>query len=198
MRCRTPLGPRARMIDLILVDVDGVMTDGGISFIDADREAKTFDVKDGVGLWIARRAGLHTGVISGRSGGAVTRRVEELHMDEVHLKVRDKLATYERILRRRRLRDAQVCYIGDDVVDLPILGRAGLPVAVADAHPEVVRCARFVTHAPGGRGAIREVIDAILKAQGRWGEVLGWFEAGAPGARGAARTVRPRDGGAPR
>lgn len=180
MRCRTPLRPRARRIALVLLDVDGVMTDGGISFIDADREGKTYDSKDGVGLWIARRAGLHTGVISGRAGAAILRRAEELRMDEIHLRVKDKLETYLRILKRRRLRHEQVCYVGDDLVDLPILSLAGMPVTVSDAHPEVLRRVPFVTRAPGGRGAIREVIDAILKAQGKWSTVLGWF---APDAR---------------
>jgi 3-deoxy-D-manno-octulosonate 8-phosphate phosphatase (KDO 8-P phosphatase) len=183
MRCRTPLTPRARQVALILMDVDGVMTDGGIVLIDADREAKAYDAKDGVGLWIARRAGLCTGVISGRASKSVERRAAELEMDEVHLRVRDKLDAYDRILRRRRLRDSQVCYIGDDLVDLPILARVGVPVAVADAHPEVVRRARFVTRAAGGRGAIREVIDAILRAQGRWQTVLGWFAPRAPRRR---------------
>src|SRR5712691_3488260 len=149
MRCRSPLRPRARLIDLILLDVDGVMTDGGIFFLDADREGKRYDAKDGVGLWLAHRIGLHTGVISGRSGAAILRRARELRMDEIHLKVEDKLATYQRILRRRRLRDAQVCYVGDDLVDLPILERAGMSVAVADAHAEVTRRARFITQAPG-------------------------------------------------
>ncbi len=193
MRCRTPLAPRARRIALVLMDVDGVLTDGGISLIDADREMKTYDVKDGVGLWIARRAGLLTGVISGRASASVRRRAAELRLDEIHLKVRDKLEAYLRILRRRRLADAEVCYVGDDLVDLPILWRAGMPVAVADAHPEVRRLAGFVTRAPGGRGAVREVIDSILKAQGRWREVLGWFGpdgAAAPGARPAAGRVR--------
>ncbi len=176
MRCRTPLRPRARPITFILMDVDGVMTEGGITYFDQGAEAKTFDAKDGVGLWIARRVGLRTGVISGRSGGAVRRRVMELKMDEAHFESRDKLSVYREIRRRRRLSDTQICYIGDDLVDLPVLARAGLPVAVANAHPEVLRRAPFVTRAPGGRGAIREVIDAILKAQGRWKTVMEWFE----------------------
>ncbi len=176
MRCRLPLAPRARRIALILMDVDGVLTDGGISFTEGNSESKTYDVKDGVGLWIARRAGLRTGVISGRSGAAVVRRAEELRMDEVHLRVADKLQAYRRILRRQKVSDAQVCYLGDDLTDLPVLERAGMPVAVADAHPEVIRRASFVTRAPGGRGAVREVVDTILKAQGRWKEVLGWFD----------------------
>src|SRR3989441_11801474 len=152
MRCRRPLVPRARSIALILMDVDGVLTDGGISFIEGSAEAKTYDARDGVGLSIARRIGLRTGVISGRSGAAVSRRAEELGMDEVHLRVRDKLTTYERILRRQKLADAQVCYIGDDLTALAVLGRVGMPVAVADARPEVLRRGLVLTRAGGGRG----------------------------------------------
>jgi 3-deoxy-D-manno-octulosonate 8-phosphate phosphatase (KDO 8-P phosphatase) len=174
------------------VDVDGVMTDGSISFIEGDSESKTYDARDGVGLWIARRVGLRTGLISGRGSAAVARRAAELRMHEVHLEVRDKLATYLRILRRCQLADHQVCYIGDDLVDLPVLARVGMPVAVADARPEVIRSARFVTRAPGGRGAIREVVDAILKAQGRWPEVMGWFDPAMAGRRSARRAVQGR------
>src|SRR3989442_5403313 len=154
MRCRRPLVPRARPIILILMDVDGVLTDGGISFIEGSAEAKTYDARDGVGLSIARRIGLRTGVISGRSSAAVSRRVEELGMHEVHLRVRDKLTAYERILRRQKLADAQVFYIGDDLTDLPVLGRVGMPVAVADARPEVLRRAPFLTRGAGGPGGV--------------------------------------------
>jgi len=192
MRCRSPLRPHARRIALILMDVDGVMTDGSISFIEGDSESKTYDARDGVGLWIARRVGLRTGLISGRGSAAVARRAAELRMHEVHLKVRDKLATYLRILRRCKLVDDQVCYIGDDLVDLPVLARVGMPVAVADARPEVIRRARFVTHAPGGCGAIREVIDAILKAQGRWEEIMGWFDPRVAGRHPARRSAQGR------
>src|SRR5215510_10055783 len=183
MKCRRPLAPRARRVALILMDVDGVLTDGGISFIEGDAEAKTYDVRDGVGLSIARRIGLRTGVISGRGGSSISRRAEELGMHEVHLRVSDKLTTYERIVRRQRLTDSQVCYLGDDLTDLPVLGRVGMPVAVADARPEVLRRALFVTRAAGGRGAVREVIDEILKAQGRWQEVLRWFDSSSRGPR---------------
>src|SRR2546427_5886976 len=139
MRCRRPLLASARPITLILMDVDGVLTDGGISFIEGSAEAKTYDARDGVGLSIARRIGLRTGVISGRSGAAVSRRAEELGMDEVHLRVRDKLTTYERILRRQKLADAQVCYIGDDLTDLAGLGRGGMPGGVGGARPPGLR-----------------------------------------------------------
>lgn len=177
MRCRVALQPRARRVSMVLMDVDGVLTDGGIWYSDSEREAKRYDVKDGVALWMARRLGLRTGLISGRAGTGALRRARELKMDEIHFRARDKLATYQGILRRRRLSDAQICYIGDDLIDLPILMRAGLPVAVADAHPDVLRRARFVTRAPGGHGAIREVVDAILSAQGHRDTILGWFDA---------------------
>ncbi len=191
MRCKTPLKFRARRVTMILMDVDGVMTDGRITLVGARHEAKSFDAKDGVALWVARRLGLRTGVISGRRSTAVLRRARELGMDEVHLKIRDKLAVYEAILRRRRLSDQQVCYIGDDLVDLPVLARAGMSVAVADAHTEVRRRARFVTGAPGGQGAVREVIDAILKAQGHWNTIMGWFDASpAVRRRGLRRAAR--------
>ena len=163
---------RARAVSLVLMDVDGVMTDGGILFIDSGSEGRIFDAKDGVGIWLLRRAGLPTGVISGRTSPAVRRRARELGMSEIHLKVRDKLAAYEEILGRRGLRDESVCFIGDDVVDLPVLRRAGLAVAPADAHPRVRREADIVTVAPGGKGAIREVADLILESQEGMDRVL--------------------------
>jgi 3-deoxy-D-manno-octulosonate 8-phosphate phosphatase (KDO 8-P phosphatase) len=169
---------RARRIALILMDVDGVLTDGRIRYADAGGEIKTFDARDGAGLVLARRAGLRTGLISGRGGPAVRRRAVELGMSEIHLRTKDKLAAYVGILEAGGLEDAQVCYVGDDLVDLPVLARAGLAVAVADAHPEVRRRVDFVTRAGGGRGAVREVVDTILRAQGRWDEVIGWFAVG--------------------
>ena len=192
MRCRRPFTPCARRICLLLMDVDGVLTDGRITFIEGAAEAKTYDVKDGIGLSIARRMGLRTGVLSGRGGAAVVRRAEELGLHEVHLRVRDKLQAYDRIVRRLKLSDAQVCYIGDDLTDLPVLGRVGMPVAVADARPEVLRRALFVTRDPGGCGAVREVVDAILKAQGKWNEVIEWYDPARSGAR-RARGVRPAE-----
>jgi 3-deoxy-D-manno-octulosonate 8-phosphate phosphatase (KDO 8-P phosphatase) len=118
-----PLGPRARNVAIILMDVDGVLTDGGLSFLEGTAESKTYDVKDGVGLWIARRAGLRTGIISGRSGASVVRRAEELGLDEIHLKVADKLQAYQRILKKQKLSDSEVCYMGDDLTDLQVLAR---------------------------------------------------------------------------
>ena len=162
----------ARSVRLVLMDVDGVMTDGSIYFVDGRSEGRVFDAKDGVGIWLLRRAGLQTGVISGRSSAAVRRRVKELEMEEVHLRIRDKQEVYLQILERRGLSDDSVCFIGDDVVDLGVLSRVGLSVAPSDAHPLVRKTAKFVTRAPGGKGAVREVADFILTAQGKLGGLL--------------------------
>jgi 3-deoxy-D-manno-octulosonate 8-phosphate phosphatase (KDO 8-P phosphatase) len=166
------LRAHARAVSMILMDVDGVMTDGGILFIDSGSEGRIFDAKDGVGIWLLRRAGFLTGVISGRTSPAVRRRARELGLDEVHLKVRNKLTVYEEILARRRLQDEEISFIGDDVVDLPLMRRAGFPVAPADAHPLVCREAKMITRAAGGRGAIRELADFILESQGKMGKAV--------------------------
>jgi len=170
----------AARVKLLLMDVDGVLTDGRISFIEGTAEAKTYDVKDGIGLSIARRMGLRTGVLSGRGGAAVVRRAEELGLHEVHLRVRDKLQAYDRIVRRLKLSDAQVCYIGDDLTDVVVMHRVGLAVATANARYEVKQEAHYVTHAVGGSGAVREVVELILKAQGCWEEILKKYEISSP------------------
>jgi len=173
MPANRPARSAARSVRLVLMDVDGVLTDGGILFIDGKSEGRVFDAKDGVGIWLLRRAGLMTGIISGRSSPAVRRRARELGMEEVHLRVGDKLKTYREILIRRGLSDEAVCFVGDDVVDLAVLAQVGLAVAPADAHPEVRRVAGYVTRASGGKGAVREVADLILGAQGKSGALLG-------------------------
>ena len=175
MRSRVAFRSRARRVRLILLDVDGVLTDGGLAFGSSGREGRTFHVRDGAGLAIARRLGFLTGFLSGREGADLRQRARELRVDEVHLGTRDKLSVYAAILARRRLTDDQVCYMGDDLVDLPVLARAGVAAAPADAHPDVLRSVPFVTRAAGGRGAVREVIDAIVRAQGKMATVLGWF-----------------------
>jgi 3-deoxy-D-manno-octulosonate 8-phosphate phosphatase (KDO 8-P phosphatase) len=158
---------RAKKIRMILMDVDGVLTDGRILFLGNQMETKSFDVKDGVALHLARRAGLLTGIITGRSSEAVRWRAQELAVDEVHHKTLDKLPVYRRILARHDLRDEEVCYVGDDWVDIPILRRAGLAVVPADADPEAARHAHHQTRRPGGRGAVRETVELILEAQGK-------------------------------
>ena len=176
MICRTPFRSRARRVTLVLMDVDGVLTDGRLGLGDHGREVRSWHVRDGSGIVFARRAGLRIGFLSGRGDAGVRRRARELGVDEVHLLARDKGAVYEEMRERLGLDHREVCYIGDDLVDLPVLRRVGVPVAVADAHPEVRSRVPFVTSAGGGAGAVREVIDALLQAQGRLREILASFE----------------------
>lgn len=161
-----------RGIRILVTDVDGVLTDGCIQFDGSGHELKTFHVHDGAGLVYWHRAGGLSGFLSGRQSRVVTERAEELGVHEVHLGHLDKRPVLEDILRRRGLREAQLAYMGDDLADLPALELAGLAVTVPDARPEVVERAHYVTAAPGGRGAVREVVELLLKARGRWDEVV--------------------------
>jgi len=163
---------RAKSIHLIVMDVDGVLTDGRILYSTEGVEIEAFHVRDGVGLRAAQRAGLVTALLTGRVSAAVARRAKELGISEIHQGVADKVGTYETLLRRYGLTDAAVAYIGDDVNDLPLLARAGLSAAPADAADEVKAQVAYVTARGGGRGAVREVIELILKAQGRWEQVI--------------------------
>src|SRR5262249_56849238 len=154
------------------MDVDGVLTDGRIrlqSLPDGSAlEMKVFSAYDGAGLKMARAVGLRTGLITGRDSPATTRRAQEVGMEFVFQDRAEKLAAYEEILHGSGLRDADVAYVGDDLPDLLVLTRVGLAIAVANAAPEVKRVAHYVTRRPGGGGAVREVVELLLKAQGKW------------------------------
>ena len=158
-------------IKLLLLDVDGVMTDGRIIYDNQGNELKAFDVKDGHGLKMLQRAGITVGIITGRSSDLVARRAAELGIDILYQKALNKLEPYLEILSEQGLADRQVAYVGDDIVDLPVLRRVGFGVTVADANPEVLPLVDYVTQRPGGRGAVREVCDLLLKAQGKWHEL---------------------------
>jgi len=163
---------RAKKIRVLLFDVDGVLTDGRVclqSFPDGSvAEMKIFNAHDGAGLSLAHRMGFKTGVITGRDSPAMSQRAREVGMDFVFQGQKIKLGAYEEAKRLAGVTDEQVAYVGDDLPDLPLLERVGLAVAVGDAVPEVKRAAHYVTRAPGGRGAAREVIELVLKAQGKW------------------------------
>ncbi|MEW6125767.1 MAG: HAD family hydrolase [Acidobacteriota bacterium] len=163
---------RAQKIKLLILDCDGVLTDGRIQMTASGDESKTFDVRDGHGLVMLHRAGLRSAIISGRKSIVVQRRAQELGIAHVHEMAWIKLEPYQQILNEENLSDDAVCYVGDDVVDIPLLRRAGLAVAVADAVEEVKAQAHYVTRATGGRGAVREVVELILKAQGKWDELM--------------------------
>ena len=167
---------RARQIRLLLLDCDGVLTDGGLHYtFDGKRVmegAKVFHIHDGQGLKLAREAGLKLGVISGRVSPALTARARDLQIDRLHQGIDDKLSVYEQIKTDEGLTDAQIAYVGDDLPDLPVMRLVGLAIAVADAVEEVRECAHLVTQKPGGRGAAREVVELLLKAQDKWRESL--------------------------
>jgi len=163
---------RARKIRLLILDCDGVLTDGQIIMLPGGDETKAFDVKDGHAMVMAQRAGLPIAIISGRKSSVVQARAKELGIAHLHQMAWVKTEPYEAILSQEGLSDADVCYVGDDVVDIPLLRRAGLSVAVADAVEEAKQYSHFVTTRAGGRGAVREIIELILKAQSKWEEAL--------------------------
>lgn len=159
---------QARAVRLLVMDVDGVLTDGRILLDHQGREWKQFHVHDGQGISLARRAGLPIAWISGRASAAVEHRAAELQVSWVYQQVADKVQVLQELLHRTGVAAPAVAYIGDDVGDIPVLRRVGLPIAVANALPEVRACALWVTQRAGGQGAVREVIDRILRAQGQW------------------------------
>jgi len=164
-------------VRLLLQDVDGVMTDGGIAFDNNGVESKRFHVRDGHGLKLLQRAGIEVGIITGRKSDIVLTRAAELGIARVYQGVKNKLEPYEQILQDTGFTDAQIVYVGDDLVDLPVLRRVGFAVAVADAVAELRPWVDYVTSAGGGNGAVREVCDLILKQGGRWEEVTArYFE----------------------
>ena len=162
---------RAKKIKLLIMDVDGVLTDGRIIYGDDGTEYKSFDVRDGHAIKLAKRAGLMTAIISGRSSKVVTRRGKELGIDLVYQDIHKKIEVYENILKETGLKDDEVAFMGDDLVDLPVLRRVGLAIAVEDALPEVKKEASYVTKTRGGRGAVREAIEFILVSKGLWEEI---------------------------
>jgi len=167
---------RARKIKLLLLDVDGVLTDGRFFFVPGAGgrlvETKGFHSRDGLGFRIAHRSGLKTGFITGRHSPVIEYRAKELGIHYLKQNAREKLEPYQEVLREARLEDEEVCYMGDDIVDLPLLTRVGLAVGVANSHEVLRRHVHYMTHEPGGRGAVREVIELILSAQGKWDAVL--------------------------
>ena len=162
----------AEAVRILMMDVDGVLTSGEIHFDAGGRETKIFHAHDGSGITYLHRQGIRTALISGRTSDVVALRAKELGIVEVHQGVREKIRAYESILERLKLRDEEVGYVGDDLLDLGCLRRAGFPVAVANAVAEAKEAAAYVTSRLGGSGAIREVAELILKAQGKWDEVV--------------------------
>jgi 3-deoxy-D-manno-octulosonate 8-phosphate phosphatase (KDO 8-P phosphatase) len=170
-RISPKLQHKAKKIKLLLLDVDGVLTDGSIFIDDRGYEIKRFDVRDGQGIALLQRAGIHVGFITGRSSNVLRHRARELAVKIVYQGVHDKAATYHRLKQKIRLADDQIAYVGDDIADLPILRKAGLSIAVQDAWRGIKSAVDYVTQARGGHGAIREVSELLLRAQNVWKEL---------------------------
>jgi len=170
------LKKRAAQIKVILMDVDGTMTDGSVTLLSqpdgSALEIKTFDAHDGQGLTLAHTAGLRTGCITGRESAALLRRAREMKIEFVYMKQAVKMPAYEEILLKAGVSDSAVAYVGDDLPDIPLLRRAGLAVAVGDAVPEVKKAAHYTTQAAAGHGALREAIELVLKSKGIWEELI--------------------------
>jgi 3-deoxy-D-manno-octulosonate 8-phosphate phosphatase (KDO 8-P phosphatase) len=163
---------KAKDVKLVILDVDGVMTDGRIVIDDNGLEQRHFDIKDGLGVVALQMTGVEVAIITSKKSGSVRHRAEELKIKRFHEGIRKKTEPYEQMLAEMGIGDAQVAYVGDDLVDLTLMKRVGLPIAVADAVDEVREAAAYVTRARGGRGAVREAAEMILKAQGKWDAIL--------------------------
>ena len=176
LRIPESLRRRARRIQVLLMDVDGTLTDGSVTLLSQPDgtalEIKTFDAHDGQGLTLAHTAGLRTGCITGRESSALVRRSQEMKMEFVYQKQATKIPAFQEILSRAGVPESAVAFVGDDLPDLPVMRRVGLAIAVGDAMLEVKLAAHYVTRATAGHGAIREAVELILKSKGIWDEMI--------------------------
>lgn len=163
----------AKNIKLLILDVDGVLTDGSIILDNEGNEFKMFHVRDGHGVKMLTRAGIRVAIITGRSSDVVLRRAKEIGVTDVYQGIFKKSVVYEELLKKYNLKDEEIAFMGDDIVDIELLRRAGLPAVPADADEETKGFAEFISTKEGGRGAVREFIDFILKSSGLWDSVSG-------------------------
>lgn len=175
MNLQKTLAEKIKKIKLLLLDVDGVLTDGSIILGNSNLELEFFNVQDGMGIKLARAGGLTIGIITGRTSNIVKKRADELNIEIMYQGQQDKLPAYEQIKNDFRLSDDQIAYIGDDLPDLKLLKKAGLSIAVNNACEEIKTAVDYVSQRPGGKGAVREVVELILKSQGKWEELMQQF-----------------------
>lgn len=163
---------KAKKIKLLLLDVDGVLTDGRIIYDSKGRDSKFFDVHDGLGVYLLKKAGIQTILITAKGSRAIMPRAKDMRVAEVFADIVPKSNVLDKILKKYKVSSDEVCFVGDDLVDLCLMKRVGFPVAVFNATPEIKRNSSYVTLRQGGRGAVREVAELILKVQGKWEELL--------------------------
>lgn len=166
---------RAKKIKLLILDVDGVLTDGRIIYDNFGDEIKYFNVYDGFGMALLHKAGIKSIIITAKKTRIVERRARDMHIAKVYSDYR-KLKVYERVVKKFNVKDEEVCFIGDDLIDLPVLKRAGLSVAPPEAVEEVKNSCHYITKKSGGKGAVRELVEIILKSQGLWHNVIAEYK----------------------
>lgn len=170
------LEERAEKIKLLILDVDGILTDGRIIYDSKGRDLKLFDVHDGLGVYILRRMGIKTILITAKASKAIKPRARDMQVDKVYGSIVPKTKAYNKILSDYKLEDEQVCFMGDDLLDIGILKRVGLPISVPDACEEAKELSAYITEKRGGRGAVREVAELILKSQDKWQEAVELYD----------------------
>ncbi|MFA5089908.1 MAG: HAD-IIIA family hydrolase [Candidatus Omnitrophota bacterium] len=166
------LRTKAGRVKLLLLDVDGVLTDGRIIYDSRGQDMKFFDVHDGLGVYLLKKAGIPTILITAKGSRAIRPRARDMHVDMVFADVSPKTRVLDRILKKYGLTAGEVCFVGDDLVDLCLMKKVGFPIAVFNASPEIKAAAHYITIRYGGRGAVREVSELILKAKGQWDELV--------------------------
>ena len=170
------LREKARKIRLLLLDVDGVLTDGRIVYDSRGHDMKFFDVHDGLGVYALRRAGIKTVLITAKGSRAIKPRARDMQIEEVFENISPKTAVLEKILKKYKVKANEVCFAGDDLVDLCLMKKVGLPVAVFNAVPEIKQVADYITIKEGGRGAVREIAELILKSQDKWFQAVKLYD----------------------
>ncbi|MCX5704791.1 MAG: HAD-IIIA family hydrolase [Candidatus Omnitrophica bacterium] len=173
---KSNLRDKARKVKLLLLDVDGVLTDGRIIYDSRGRDSKFFDVHDGLGVYLLKKAGIPTILITAKGSRAIKPRARDMRVAEVFSDVSPKSAVLDKILKKYNVIIDDICFVGDDLVDLCMMKRVGFPIAVFNAAPEIKQSAAYITIKTGGRGAVREVAELILKSQGKWEEVLKGYD----------------------
>lgn len=167
---------KVKKIKLLLLDVDGVLTDGKIVYDSCGREMKFFDVHDGLGVYLLKKAGILSILISAKGSKAIHRRAADMQVEAVFENISPKTSVLSKILKKYNVGLDEICFVGDDLVDLCLMKRVGFSVAVFNAAPEIKQAASYITIREGGRGAVREVAELILKAQGKWQELAGFYD----------------------
>ena len=167
---------KAKKVKLLLLDVDGVLTDGRIIYDSRGGDMKFFDVHDGLGVYLLKKAGIPTILITAKGSRAIRPRARDMRVEEVFENISPKTQALEKILKKYKVKVSEICFVGDDLVDLCLMKKVGFPVAVSNAAPEIKQVASYITLREGGRGAVREVTELILKSQDKWQEAVGQYD----------------------